>query len=116
MAAPPKQLKPWVKGQSGNPGGRPKALVDVQQMARTHTPEAINALVAALKVPQTRVPAAVALLDRGWGKAAQVVVGPDGGALAMTIQVVTGVTRDDEPQTIEAETEEIGHYQIDGTC
>jgi hypothetical protein len=112
MAAPPKQLKPWVKGQSGNPGGRPKALVDVQQMARTHTPEAINALVAALKVPQTRVPAAVALLDRGWGKAAQVVVGPDGGALAMTINVVTGVARD-EPQTIEAETEEIGHYQID---
>jgi hypothetical protein len=90
--------------------------MDVQQMARTHTPEAITALVAALKVPQTRVPAAVALLDRGWGKAAQVVVGPDGGALAMTIQVVTGVTRGDEPQTIEAETEEIGHYQIDGTC
>jgi hypothetical protein len=86
--------------------------MDVQQMARTHTPEAINALVLALKVPQTRVPAAVALLDRGWGKAAQVVVGPDGGALAMTINVVTGVARD-EPQMIEAETEEIGHYQID---
>ena len=108
-----KYLKPWVKGQSGNPGGRPKTIADMQELARKHTPEAITALVAALKVPQTRVPAAVALLDRGWGKAAQVVVGPDGGALAMAINVVTGVARD-EPEQIEAAAEEIGHYQIDG--
>jgi hypothetical protein len=55
-------------------------------------------------------------LDRAWGKVPQAITGADGGALGITIQVVTGVTRDDEPQTIEAETEEIGHYQIDGTC
>ena len=110
-AKPPEHGK-WKAGQSGNPGGRPKSILDMQELARKHTPEAITALVAALKVPTTRVPAAVALLDRGWGKAAQVVVGPDGGALAMTINVVTGVARD-EPEQIEAEAEEIGHYQID---
>jgi hypothetical protein len=58
-------------GQSGNPGGRPKS--DVAQLARQHTQAAINALVLALRVPQTRVPAAVALLDRGWGRPLQSV-------------------------------------------
>jgi hypothetical protein len=74
------------------------------------------ALVEALKVKGERVPAAAVLLDRAWGKVPQAITGADGGALGITIQVVTGVTRDAEPQTIEVEAEEIGHYQIDGTC
>jgi hypothetical protein len=37
-------------------------------LARAHTREAIEALVAALKRPKEAVPAAIALLDRGWGK------------------------------------------------
>lgn len=39
------------------------------------------------------------------------LTGADGGALQIT--VITGVPRDDEPPTIEGETAEIGHYQID---
>ena len=58
-------------GRSGNPGGRPKAAVDVQTLARAHTADAIRALVDALSSPRERVPAAVALLDRGWGKPIQ---------------------------------------------
>lgn len=61
----------WKKGVSGNPGGRPKAALDVQALARTHTAEAIKTLVAAMKDPKTSVPAAVALLERGWGKPVQ---------------------------------------------
>jgi len=35
----------WQKGMSSpNPGGRPKALHDVQELARQHTEAAINAL------------------------------------------------------------------------
>ena len=60
----------WVKGVSGNPGGRPRAALDVQELARAHTPEAIRALVAALDSPRERVNAACALLDRGWGRPA----------------------------------------------
>ena len=52
-------------GQSGNPGGRPRQ--DVTALARAHTREAVEALVAALKRPKEAVPAAVALLNRGWG-------------------------------------------------
>lgn len=68
---------PFQKGQSGNPGGRPKAEVQVRDLARQHTEAAIKALVAALAAKQesTRVSAAQALLDRGWGKAAQIIAG-----------------------------------------
>lgn len=40
-------------------------------LAQAHTKAAIAALVAALKRPRERVPAAIALLDRGWGRPAQ---------------------------------------------
>jgi hypothetical protein len=58
-------------GQSGNPNGRRKIDKDLQELMRQHTPAAINALVAALKQPRERVAAAVALLDRAYGKPSQ---------------------------------------------
>ena len=44
----------------------------LQQLARGHTEEAIKTLVVAMrfKGPQ-QVPAAIAILDRGWGRPAQ---------------------------------------------
>lgn len=60
-------------GQSGNPGGRPKEEVHVRELARQHGPAAIQALVNALGDPRTRVAAAAALLDRGYGRPAQTV-------------------------------------------
>src|ERR1700692_734367 len=72
MASPGKPRgKPFSPGVSGNPGGRPKATQSLKALAQEHTEEAIEALVAALKVPDTRVPAAVALLDRGYGRPMQ---------------------------------------------
>ena len=66
----------WFKpGQSGNPGGRPRAIVDVQELARTYTPAAIKALGNALNSPRERVAAAQALLDRAWGKPTQPLAG-----------------------------------------
>jgi hypothetical protein len=66
---------PFQSGQSGNPGGRPKALKAVEEAARAHTEEAIATLAAICKnteAPEAaRIAAAVALLDRGWGKARQ---------------------------------------------
>lgn len=62
-------------GQSGKPGGRPKAEVLVRDLARQHTEDAIRALVGALraKSESVRVAAATALLDRGWGRPPQAV-------------------------------------------
>lgn len=61
-------------GQSGNPSGRKRYEgKTLQTLAREHTPAAIQALVLALKSPRERVPAAIALLDRGWGKPVQMI-------------------------------------------
>jgi hypothetical protein len=65
----------WVKGVSGNPGGRPKAIVEVQELARLETAASIRALVRVRDSADTPAAAVVAaatvLLDRGWGKPMQ---------------------------------------------
>lgn len=63
----------WKPGQSGNPTGKNghNKLFDAAALARSHAPEAIKALVIALRYPKERVPAAIALLDRGFGKPLQ---------------------------------------------
>ena len=63
--------RPFKKGQSGNPGGRPKVVAEIRQLARERGPEAIAALVKVMtkgKSEAARVAAANALLDRGWGR------------------------------------------------
>src|SRR5262249_34005574 len=40
----PERGRPFKPGQSGNPGGRPRVLGDVQELARQKSPEAINTL------------------------------------------------------------------------
>jgi hypothetical protein len=65
----------WVKGVSANPGGRPKERPEVRMLARKRTEEAVETLAAICSDPEAphaaRVAAAVALLDRGWGKPTQ---------------------------------------------
>jgi hypothetical protein len=66
----------WKKGQSGNPGGRPKIAAEIKELARTYTDVAINTLKCICergKSESARVAAAGVLLDRGWGKAAQTI-------------------------------------------
>lgn len=65
---------PWVKGQSGNPDGRPKQVREVAELARKYTTQAIDALVeiaAHGESESARVMAANALLDRAFGKPSQ---------------------------------------------
>lgn len=71
---------PFQPGQSGNPSGRPKVAGKVKELARVHTEEAIAVLVAALSDDngRTRIAAAEALLDRGYGKPPATIAGEDG--------------------------------------
>jgi hypothetical protein len=65
--------RPFQKGQSGNPGGRPKETAEVRELARQHTIEAVERLVAWMRSdePKASVAACNAILDRGWGKPLQ---------------------------------------------
>lgn len=69
----------WVKGQSGNPGGRPKEDAELRKLARAHTQEAIERLAFWLHSDNAKasVSAANALLDRGYGKPTQPISGDD---------------------------------------
>ena len=70
----------WSKGQSGNPGGRPKEAHDVKELARTYTVEAIEKLATWMRSdnPKASVSACNVLLERAWGKAPQTIAGEGG--------------------------------------
>ncbi len=61
----------WKPGQSGNPGGRPRLIGPIRDLARAHTETAIETLVDIMtrsKSDAARARAAEAILDRGWGR------------------------------------------------
>lgn len=71
-----KNATTWKKGQTANPGGRsPRMTPDgksLTELCRIHTADAITTLhdimQATANEPKDRITAALALLDRGWGK------------------------------------------------
>jgi hypothetical protein len=66
---------------------KPRTLTEIRSLARSHTRTAINVLVGIMSsndaTPAARVSAANAILDRGWGKAAQALENGEDGALEL---------------------------------
>jgi hypothetical protein len=64
---------PFKKGQSGNPGGRPKLPPEIKQMLEEKGPEALDLLVKHLQHKDSRIAqaAAIAILDRAYGRPVQ---------------------------------------------
>ena len=64
-----------------------KTITEIRSIARGHTRTAINVLVSIMRskdaTAAARVTAANAILDRGWGKAAQPLENGDDGALEL---------------------------------
>jgi hypothetical protein len=80
----------FPKGKSGNPGGRPKVLGEVQALARQYAPTAIVELARlALKAKNetARIAAIRELLDRGYGRSRQAmeITAPAGDPLQLLL-------------------------------
>lgn len=62
----------FLPGKSGNPGGRPRVIGHVRDMAQRHADDAISTLAEIMvdsEAPAAaRITAACALLDRGYGR------------------------------------------------
>ena len=66
---------PFVKGQSGNPGGRRKntaATAEIRELARQHGPEVIRKLISIVRDEKAHrrdvIDAGAQILDRGFGR------------------------------------------------
>ena len=97
------------KGQSGNPGGRPKVLGDVQELARQHAPTVIvelARLALRAKSETARIAAIRELLDRGYGRPRQAmeVSLPADNPLQQLLDEIDARSRIDPPVSHTPET------------
>ena len=77
---------PFAPGKSGNPSGRPKALVDVRELARKQTSRNIEVMIELrddCPDANLRLKAANTLHEIAWGKPSQAVTGDGGGPIVL---------------------------------
>jgi hypothetical protein len=82
----------FKKGESGNPGGRPKLPAEMREMFQANAPEAFEVLCKHLHAndPKVSVTAAKEILDRAYGRPLQSIdanVTEDGGSVRYYAEV-----------------------------
>lgn len=89
MAGRTQNLKPWPKGVSGNPGGRPKRKPIEEALLAALKPAEAQAVAQALirQAKRGNVRAFDSLADRVDGKVPQALTGDDGGPLMIAARL-----------------------------
>ncbi|WP_340672435.1 hypothetical protein [Bradyrhizobium ottawaense] len=79
---------------------RARSLTEIRSLARSHTRTALRVLVGIMRsddaTPAARLSAANAILDRGWGKAAQPVENGEDGAPELVHRVERVIVRPED--------------------
>jgi hypothetical protein len=77
------RVRPLARRKTSNA----RTLTEIRSLARSHTRTALRVLVGIMRsddaTPAARVSAANAILDRGWGKAAQPIENGEDGVLEL---------------------------------
>lgn len=82
--------RPFQKGVCPNPGGRPKVLAEVRDLAREYTVVAIETLAKIAQFGKNegaKVAASNSLLERGWGKAPITIDDDDEGYVIQVLKL-----------------------------
>lgn len=96
----------FIKGQSGNPGGRPKESNEAKELAKKYGPEAFKRLVYWMKSDEARasISAAQTIIERAYGKVPQAIVGDQSSPLTVRF-VLEGLPAENAPLMIDAVAE-----------
>lgn len=81
----------FVKGQSGNPGGRPKVVTAIKELAQQHGESAFQRIIGLMASDDERVALAASqeVLNRAYGKPVQAteLTGKDGADLLTGVKI-----------------------------
>lgn len=94
-------LKPFQRGVSGNPGGKPKGE-DVRSLARKNTKRAMERIVELIddEDPRVALMAAKEVLDRAYGKPKVAEDDETGDKKQVTINIIRHADRDQPTEPV----------------
>jgi hypothetical protein len=104
----------WHKGRSGNPGGAPKRYEGptLAELCKAQTVEAVKTLIVMMRFKgPNQLPAAIAILDRGWGKPTQRIESEGDSPIHLHLVAAQLVAA----QCLEAQPEPAQPLTIDGS-